>query len=467
MVRIQSNVISEQIARDLSGLERSHRAQLLKVSSAKRITTSGDDAGGLSLALKHASASKRLRAAWANLQNAKSYARTQDGVLANVAAVYSRMEELAVMATDSTKTDAERTLYDKEFQELRDSVVRMSLEKFNELRLFRGKQYELVDKGAWTNWDAAKAEVDALDATDADNTHYLATITSEKEQYEINLQLGSSANKINVWLGGRDAVDPADPDNHAAINPAEEGKWRWTEGPEGEEDGGMGRLFWDGASNGTPVNDAFANWAPNVTVDADGVARVRDPKKRQEPNNSGGEHFLQISQRPGWFGTEPGDEGVGGWNDLRNSTPRNSTYGVQGYLMETDEGGLKVNVGANGESFTLANVDFEKYLDDSLLNVLTVEDAQAAIGELKIAVEDVADARAQVGANLARIEKELEQTQAFGDGYEAARSAAEDLDVALASLRLSKQSSKLQSNMALLAQANKLTNVNWVEILLE
>ena len=467
MVFIQSNIISEKIARDLSGLEREHGAQLLKVSSAKRITTSGDDAGGLSLALKHANASKRLRAALANLQNAKSYVQTQDGVLGGVAAAYSRMEELAVMATDVTKTDAERALYDKEFQELRDSVVRMSLETFNEQRLFRGKQYQLVDKGTWTNWDAAKAEVDALDAADAENTHYLATITSEKEQYEINLQLGSSANKINVWLGGRDAVDPTDPDNAAAINPAEEGKWRWTEGPEGEEDGGMGRLFWDGASNGTPVNDAFVNWAPNASVDADGVARVRDPKRRQEPNNAGGEHFLQISQRPGWFGTEPGDEGVGGWNDLRSTTPRNSTYGVRGYLMETDEGGLKVHAGGGGETFTLTNVNFDKFLDSSLLNVLTMDAARAAINELKTAVEGVADARAQVGANLARVEKQLEQAQASGDGYEAARSTVEDLDVALASVRLSKKSMKLQSNLALLAQANQITNVNWVEVLLE
>lgn len=448
-------------------MEREHGAQLLKVSSAKRITTSGDDAGGLSLGLKHASASKRLRAALANLQNARSYVQTQDGVLGSVAAAYSRMEELAVMATDLTKTDAERALYDKEFQELRDSVVRMSLEKFNELRLFRGKQYQLVDKGAWTNWDAAKAEVDALDAADADDTHYLATITSEKEQFEINLQLGSSANKINVWLGGRDAVDPADPDNAAAINPAEEGKWRWTEGPEGKEDGGMGRLFWDGASNGTPVNDAFANWAPNVTVDADGVARVRDPKTRQEPNNAGGEHFLQISQRPGWFGTEPGDDGVGGWNDLRSTTPQNSTYGVRGYLMETDQGGLKVNAGSGGETFTLVNVNFEKFLDDSLLNVLTLEDAQGAIEELKNAMEGVADARAQVGANLARLDKELEQAQATGDGYEAARSKVEDLDVAMASVRLSKKSIRLQSNLALLVQANQVTNVNWIDVLLE
>ncbi len=115
----------------------------------------------------------------------------------------------------------------------------------------------------------------------------------------------------------------------------------------------------------------------------------------------------------------------------------------------------------------MTNVNFDKFLDSSLLNVLTMDDARAAIKELKTAVEGVADARAQVGANLARVEKQLEQAQASGDGYEAARSTVEDLDVALASVRLSKKSMKLQSNLALLAQANQITNVNWVEVLLE
>jgi hypothetical protein len=49
-----------------------------------------------------------------------------------------------------TKTDADRALYDKEFQELCDTAVRADLEEFNGLRLFRGggKLYELVNKGS-------------------------------------------------------------------------------------------------------------------------------------------------------------------------------------------------------------------------------------------------------------------------------------------------------------------------------
>jgi flagellin-like hook-associated protein FlgL len=55
----------------------------------------------------------------ANLQNVFSYVQTQDGVLASVGKIYKRMDELATMAMDPIKTDADRALYDKEFQELR------------------------------------------------------------------------------------------------------------------------------------------------------------------------------------------------------------------------------------------------------------------------------------------------------------------------------------------------------------
>jgi flagellin-like hook-associated protein FlgL len=458
-----SNQINAHIARELGTLDREHRVHVKKLSTGKRILAPGDDAGGYSLAVKHASVTRRHRAAVANVQNAYSYAQTQTGVLSSVGKAYKRMDELAMMVMDPVKTDADRDLHDKEFQELRDAVVRMSLEKFNDLRLFRGKEYSLVDKGKWFNWDEAKAEVDALDASDQDNNHYLATVTSEEEQFEISLQLGSSANGINAWLGGRDAVDSTDPKNPAATDPAEEGQWRWTEGPEGEEDGGMGRIFWNGAASGSPVNDAFNNWAPRV----DGTERVRAPKTRGEPNNSGGEHFLQISQRPGWEGTEPGDTGVGGWNDLPMATPKNSTYGVQGYLMETDQGGLSINNGEAGETFSLSNVSFLNYLDKSLLSIATVADAKDAIGKLKIALESVADAQAQAGANLSRLGKDVERLTAKENNFEAARSRVEDLDIAIESGRLSRKSIKLQSTSALLAQANEIMNPNLIQILLE
>jgi len=86
---------------------------------------------------------------------------------------------------------------------------------------------------------------------------------------------------------------------------------------------------------------------------------------------------------------------------------------------------------------------------------------------LKNALESVADAQAQAGANLSRLEKDIERLSAQKNNFETARSRVEDLDVAIETGRLSRKSIKLQSASALLAQANQIMNPNLIQILLE
>ena len=420
-----SDQINMHMARELGSLDRGHRVHVNKLSTGKRIATPGHDLGGYSLAIKHASAARRTQATLSNMQNVYSYAQTQEGVLQNVGKMYARMDELAAMAMDPTKTDADRALYDKEFQELRDRVVKSYFEKFNDLRLFRGKEYQLVSKGSLIGWNAAKAEADAMDVADADNTYYLATITSDTEQSEIALQIGEVG--INAWLGGNDA--------------AVEGEGRWTEGPEGLEDGGQGRQFWQGAIGGAAVNGGFEKWGGG------------------EPNDHGGvgEDYLQISQA-----SNP----VGSWNDLPDGGGGGS-YAVKGYMLEIDQGDLKVGKDRNGDTFGLKNVDFEKFLSSTDISIKDVTKAQAAIVSMKEVIENVADARAIVGGNLSRLQGEIENLRRVGDSLESARSRVEDLDVAIESGRMAKKAIKLQSSSALLAQANQILNPNLIQTLLQ
>jgi flagellin-like hook-associated protein FlgL len=421
-----SDQINMHIARELGTLDREHRVHVKKLSAGKRILAPGDDAGGYSLAVKHASAGRRTQAMLTNLQNVLSYAQTQDGVLTSVGKVYKRMDELTAMAMDPTKTDSDRALYNKEFQELRDMAVRANGEEFNGLRLFRGKLYELVNKEVKINWTDSKAEVDALDAGDANNTYYLATITSETEQAEVGLQIGDVG--INAWLGGNDT--------------AVEGEWRWTEGPEGLEDGGQGRQFWQGKSNGSAVNGSFENWGGGEPNDA----------------GSGGEDYLQISQA-----SNP----IASWNDLPDTNTAGSTYQPEGYVLEVDQGDLKVGKDRNGDTFDLKNVDFKKYLSESVLSIDTIANAQAATVTMKGVIENIADARAIVGANLSRVSGEIENLRRLGNSYESALSRVEDLDMALESGRMSRKAVKLQSSSAYLAQANQIMNPNLIQVLLE
>ena len=120
-----------------------------------------------------------------------------------------------------------------------------------------GHWYEFVATPQ-VNWTAARAM--ALSRFHLGNQGYLATVTSAAENSFLT-SLSASG-----WLGGSDV--------------AEEGTWRWMDGPE------AGTMFWTGGANG--VATGYANW-----------------KTLREPNNDGGvEHYARTE--------------AGGWNDAKN-----------------------------------------------------------------------------------------------------------------------------------------------------
>lgn len=148
-----------------------------------------------------------------------------------------------------------------------------------------GRFYEYVASGD-IDWDDARD--DAADRTLNGESGYLATITSEGEMDFIVEKIGGSS---PAWISGDDADT--------------EGEWRYSSGPED------GDQFWQGTSSGSTVNSAFEDWCAG------------------EPNNSGGEDYLQIT-----FDTIGGEVSDGCWNDLPNSGASNAQYNPVGYVTE-------------------------------------------------------------------------------------------------------------------------------------
>jgi flagellin len=79
----------------------------------------------------------RLGAASANVGNAISYSQTQDAFLQKVGKALDRMSELATLAQDITKTDSDRSLYQKEFSTLQSYITDISSKNFNGVTLFQ------------------------------------------------------------------------------------------------------------------------------------------------------------------------------------------------------------------------------------------------------------------------------------------------------------------------------------------
>ncbi len=91
----------------------------------------------------------RLQAARDNVGNAIAFAQTQDGFLDKIGNALDRMSELAMLAQDETKTNADRALYDKEFQKLDDFIVAITGKDFNGVSLFQLELHERYGRWRW------------------------------------------------------------------------------------------------------------------------------------------------------------------------------------------------------------------------------------------------------------------------------------------------------------------------------
>jgi flagellin len=86
--------------------------------------------------MKLTAAIRRTEATQANVNNSLSFLETQDGVLKSADKVLSRMAELVQLSSDVTKSTADRSLYQTEFQSLQAQLQSMQRESFNGVSLF-------------------------------------------------------------------------------------------------------------------------------------------------------------------------------------------------------------------------------------------------------------------------------------------------------------------------------------------
>jgi flagellin len=135
---INTNVSAQVSARNLNESSSMLSRSLARLSSGSKIVNPQDDAAGLAVSTRFEAQISRIGAARNNLGNAVSFTQTQDGFLKKVAKSLDRMSELAIMAQDVTKSDADRALYNAEFSNLGQFVDDVATKDFNGVSLFSG-----------------------------------------------------------------------------------------------------------------------------------------------------------------------------------------------------------------------------------------------------------------------------------------------------------------------------------------
>ena len=112
------------------------RKSINRLSSGSRIVQPVDDAGGLAVSMKLASAITRLSGAQTNVQNAISFLEVQDGVMEAAGKILNRMIELKGLSQDVMKNSSDVANYNREFQDLQMQIFDMTNVKFNGVSLF-------------------------------------------------------------------------------------------------------------------------------------------------------------------------------------------------------------------------------------------------------------------------------------------------------------------------------------------
>jgi flagellin len=142
--RINTNVSSIAAQRSLGVNNREAEGNLSKMSSGTRITKAADDAAGLAISEKLKANIRSLKQADRNANDGISMVQTAEGGLNEVSSILTRMRELAVQTSSDTVGDAERSMTNMEYQNLKLELDRISqVTEFNGKKLLNGDSGQL------------------------------------------------------------------------------------------------------------------------------------------------------------------------------------------------------------------------------------------------------------------------------------------------------------------------------------
>jgi flagellin len=139
-LRINTNVQSIAAQRNLGINSSAQKGSLEKLASGSRITKAADDAAGLAISEKMRGTIRSVRQDLRNANDGISMIQTAEGGMNEVGNLLIRFRELSIQAASDTVGDTERGFIDKEVQQLKQEVNRISAStEFNGHKLLNGE----------------------------------------------------------------------------------------------------------------------------------------------------------------------------------------------------------------------------------------------------------------------------------------------------------------------------------------
>ncbi|MBX9767367.1 MAG: flagellin FliC, partial [Bdellovibrionales bacterium] len=125
-LRITTNVSSLTAQNSLGNSQRAIEKSFAQLSSGSRITKAADDAAGLAVSEGLKAQVRGYRAAQRNAQDGMSLVQVAEGGLNEIGNILIRLRELGVQAASDTIGDRERGFVDKEVQQLKFELDRIT-----------------------------------------------------------------------------------------------------------------------------------------------------------------------------------------------------------------------------------------------------------------------------------------------------------------------------------------------------
>jgi flagellin len=126
-MRVTTNISAINTQRNLVGSQRTLGKSMAQLASGSRINIAADDAAGLAISERLKAGIRSARQANRNANDGISMVQTAEGGLNEIGNIVTRLRELGIQGASDTVGSVERGFLDKEVQQLKSEIQRISL----------------------------------------------------------------------------------------------------------------------------------------------------------------------------------------------------------------------------------------------------------------------------------------------------------------------------------------------------
>ena len=438
---VNTNIASLNTQRNLSNSSNALQTSMQRLSTGSRINSAKDDAAGLQISNRMTSQINGLGVAVRNANDGISLAQTAEGALQQSTNLLQRMRDLAVQSANGSNSDEDRTSLDKEMQQLKSELNRISeTTTFGGQKLLDGSFGTMsFQVGANAN-ETISITVDKMDAASLKGSHSKASVAGNATTALVaDGSVSINGTEINITKGDKDfAFNAAKEINRA----------------------GVGVMA-------TSKTEVSATYTADTTGDATLTLNGTDVTIAQDASITAAAQAINDAK----LGITATVDGT----DLVLTSDKDITIGAAavGFAVAdsakatlTLESGSNITVAAgttNGAN-TLAALGLTAggtavtttETDVSQLKLDKQDAAQQAIQVIDDALKIVDAQRADLGAVQNRFDNTISNLQNISENVSAARGRIQDTDFAAETANLSKNQILQQAGTAILAQAKQL-----------